>query len=93
MIDWGIITSTTTAEEKTMYKLQEAYCDDHLLEDLSKMLIPYMNKMREGIDFSQIKISSTEAVIKNLFILLRLFQSEIEKEPFHRRHENNSKTI
>jgi len=84
MLDWGIIVASTS-EEKTVYNLQEAYYADELLEDLSDMLVPYMNDMREGMDFSQIKVSSTEAVIRNLFMFLRLFQTEIEKRPFDKK--------
>jgi len=80
MLEWGIIVASTD-EDKTVYTLQEAYYEDELLEDLSTMFIPYMNNMREGMDFSQIKVSSTEAVIRNLFMFLRLFQTEIEKRP------------
>ncbi len=95
MLEWGIIIASTS-EEKTVYSLQEAYYDDLLLEDLSDMLVPYMNDMREGMDFSQIKVSSTEAVIRNLFMFLRLFQTEIEKRPFDKKDgikEVLSKTI
>jgi len=81
MLEWGIIV-TSTDEDKTVYRLQEAYYDDQLLEDLSTMLIPYMENMREDMDFSQIKVSPTEAVIRNFFMFLRLFQNEIEKRPF-----------
>lgn len=78
MLEWGIITASTE-EEKTVYTLQEAYYDDSLLEELSEILIPYMKKMRENMDYSQIKVDSTEAVTRNLFMFLRLFQTEIEK--------------
>jgi len=78
MLEWGIIVASTD-EDKTVYTLQDAYYEDELLEDLSDMFIPYMNDMREDMDFSQIKVSPTEAVIRNLFMFMRLFQSEIEK--------------
>lgn len=84
MLEWGIIVAVTD-ENQTVYRLQDAYYDDELLEDLSKMLVPYMNKMREGMDFSQIKMPATEAVIRNLFMFLRLFQTEIEKHPFDKK--------
>ena len=84
MLEWGIIVASTD-EDKTVYRLQEAYYDDQLLEDLSKMLIPYMEKMSENMDFSQIKVSSMETVIRNLFMFMRLFQTEIEKRSFDRK--------
>ena len=80
MLEWGIIVASQS-EDKTVYTLQNAYYEDQLLEDLSQMLIPYMNKMREGMDYSQIKVTPTEAVIRNLFMFMRLFQTEIEKNP------------
>jgi len=80
MLEWGIIIASTS-EDKTVYTLQSAYYEDQLLEDLSMMFIPYMNDMREGMDFSQIKVSPTEAVLRNFFMFLRLFQTEIEKHP------------
>jgi len=90
MLEWGIIVASTD-EEKTVYTLQEAYYDDQILEDLSLMIVPYMNKMREGMDFSQIKVTSTEAVLRNLFMFLRLFQTEIEKRPFDKKE--NAKDV
>ena len=78
MVEWGMIV-TSTAEDKTFYQLQKAYRDDQLLEDLSMMLIPYMEKMSASMDFSQAKVSTTEAVIRNLFMFLRLFETEIER--------------
>lgn len=86
MLEWGIIVASNS-EDKTVYSLQEAYCDDQLLEDLSEMLVPYMNKMRKRMDFSQVEVSSTEAVIRNLFMFLRLFQTEIEKRPFDKKED------
>lgn len=77
MVDWGIVT-TSNIEDKTFYQLQKPYCNEGLLEILSDMLIPYMNKISVQMDFSQIKISPTEAVIRNLFVFLRLFETEIE---------------
>ena len=84
MLEWGIITASRS-EDKTVYRLQEAYYDDQLLEDLSQMLIPYMEKMSENMDYSQIKVAPTEAVIRNLFMFLRLFQTEIEKRSFDKK--------
>ena len=86
MVEWGIIV-TATDEDKTVYTLQDAYYEDQLLEDLSEMLIPYMEKMSEGMDYSQIKVPPTEAVIRNLFMFLRLFQTEIEKRPFDKKED------
>jgi hypothetical protein len=84
MLDWGIITSSQS-EDKTVYRLQEAYYEDQLLEDLSQMLIPYMEKMSDGMDYSQIKVPPTESVTRNLFMFMRLFQTEIEKRSFDRK--------
>ena len=78
MVEWGIIV-TATDEDKTVYTLQNAYYEDQLLEDLAEMLIPYMEKMSENMDYSQIKVPPTESVIRNLFMFMRLFQNEIEK--------------
>lgn len=76
MVQWGILIASNK-EEKTFYHLQKAYWDDQLLEDLSMMLIPYMQKMTKGMDFSQVKVSTTEAVTLNLFMFLRLFIEEL----------------
>lgn len=78
LIEWGIVTSKSI-DEKTVYQLQQPFYDEQALEKLSNALIPYMKKMGKNLDFSQIKGESTEAVIKNLFMLMRLFESEIEK--------------
>ena len=78
MVEWGMIV-TSTAEDKTFYHLQKACWDDQLLEDLSTLLVPYMQKMSEGMDLSQVKVSTTEAIIRNLFMFLRLFETEIER--------------
>ena len=86
MLEWGIIVASTD-EDKTVYTLQEAYYNYQLIEDLSIMLIPYMEKMSEDMDFSQIKVPSSEAVIRNLFMFLRLFQTEIEKRPYEKREQ------
>jgi len=83
MVQWGILIASNS-EEKTFYHLQKAYWDDQLLEDLSRMLVPYMEKMSKGMDFSQAKVSTTDAVIRNLFMFLRLFETEIEKRPLTR---------
>ena len=81
MVDWGIVTKSNS-EDKTFYQLQKPYCNEELLETLSDMLIPYMKKMSAGMDFSQVKVSTTEAIIRNLFMFLRIFEAEIEKLPF-----------
>ena len=86
MLDWGIIVASTS-EDKAVYTLQEAYYEDQLLEDLLDMIIPYMEKMSKSMDLSQIKIPETEAVIRNLFMFLRLFQTEIEKRPYEKREQ------
>jgi len=86
MLDWGIIVASTS-EEQTVYTLQEAYYEDQLLEDLLDMIIPYMEKMSKSMDLSQIKVPATEAVIRNLFMFLRLFQTEIEKRPYEKREQ------
>jgi len=78
MVDLGMVIASNF-EERTIYQLQNAYYDERLLEDLSVMLIPYMQKMSKGMDFSQVKVSDTEAVTRNLFMFLRLFEMEIEK--------------
>lgn len=81
MVEWGIITASSF-EDKTVYQLQKAYLDEQLLEDLSALLILYMQKMSKNMDFSQIKGSTTEAVIRNLFLFIRLFEAETTKKPF-----------
>ena len=92
MIEWGMIV-TSTAEDKTFYQLQKAYRDDQLLEDLSMMLIPYMEKMSASMDFLQVKVSTTEAVIRNLFMFLRLFETEIERSSLKRQQGIETKSI
>ena len=78
LIEWGIVT-TNIDEEKTVYQLQEVYYDNQALEKLSKALLPYMIKISDNMDFSQVKGEATEAVVKNLFMFMRLFETEIEK--------------
>ena len=80
MVQWGMVL-TSNSEDKMFYHLQKAYWNDELLEDLSKMLIPYMKKMSVGMDLSQVKVSTTEAIVRNLFMFMRLFEAEIEKMP------------
>ena len=80
MIQWGMVI-TSSSEDKTFYHLQKAYWDDRLLENLSLMLVPYMEEMSKNLDFSQVTVSTTEAVIRNLFMFLRLFETEIQKKP------------
>ena len=92
MVEWGMIV-TSNAEDKTFYQLQKAYCDDQLLEDLTMMLIPYMEKMSDGMDFSQAKVSTTEAVIRNLFMFLRLFETEIERSSLKKQQGIENKAI
>ena len=86
MLEWGIITASTD-KEKTVYTLQEAYYEDQFLEDLLAVIIPYMEKMSKNMDFSQIKVPETDAVIRNLFMFLRLLQTEIEKRPYEKRKQ------
>lgn len=86
MLEWGIIVASTD-KDKTVYTLQEAYYEDQLLEELLAIIIPYMEKMSENMDFSQIKVPSSEAVIRNLFMFLRLFQTEIDKRPYEKRKQ------
>ncbi|MCJ7633423.1 winged helix-turn-helix domain-containing protein [Candidatus Bathyarchaeota archaeon] len=88
MVDWGIIT-TSSVEDKSFYQLQKPYCNEELLEILSDTLIPFMSKISTQMNFSQIKVSSTEAVIRNLFMFLRLFETEIQKLPFN----NDNRTL
>ena len=78
IVEYGIIVASRF-EEKTLYTLQESYYSDQLLEDLSQMLVPYMEKMSKTMDLTQIKVTPTEAIIRNLFMFMRLFQSEIDK--------------
>ena len=80
MVQWGIII-TSQSEDKTFYHLQKAYWNDCLLENLSLMLVPYMEEMSKHLDLSQVTVSTTEAVIRNLFMFLRLFEAEIERKP------------
>ena len=92
MVEWGMVV-VSNAEDKTFYQLPKAYRDDQLLEDLSVMLVPYMQKMSEGMDFSQVKVSTTEAVIRNLFMFLRLFETEIERSSLKRQQSIETKSI
>lgn len=78
MVEWGMVT-TSNSEDKTFYQLQKPYYDEQLMEALSEMLIPYMQNMSKDMDFSQVKVSTGEAVIRNLFMFLRLFETEIDK--------------
>ncbi len=78
LVEWGIIT-TSVIEDKTYYQLQKPYYDDQALEKLSTKLLPYMRNISDKMDFSQVKGSTTEAVVKNLFMFMRLFETEIEK--------------
>lgn len=91
MVQCGMIITSNT-EDKTFYHLQKAYWNEQLLEDLSNILIPYMEKMSEGLDFSQVKVSTTEAIMRNLFMFLRLFETEIEK-PSRKKQHDVDKTI
>lgn len=78
LIEWGIVT-TVVEEEKTLYQLQEPYYEDQALERLSEALIPFMEKISAKMEFSQVKSDEAEAVVKNLFMFMRLFETEIEK--------------
>lgn len=78
LIEWGIVTSSIS-EDKTFYQLQKPYYDEQALEKLSTKLLPYMSSISEKMDFNQVKGSTTEAVVKNLFMFMRLFETEIEK--------------
>jgi hypothetical protein len=82
MVDWGIVTASDV-EDKRFYQLQKPYYDEEILENLSETLIPFMSKIGSQMDFSQIKVSSTEAVIRNLFMFLRLFETEIDRLTFN----------
>jgi DNA-binding transcriptional ArsR family regulator len=92
MVEWGMVV-TSNSEDKTFYHLQKAYYDEKLLEDLSMMLIPYMEEMSAGMDFLQAKVSTTEAVIRNLFMFLRLFETEIERPSLKRQQDIENKQI
>jgi len=78
LIEWGIVTANVEVE-KTFYQLQNPYYDEQALEKLSTKLLPYMKGISEKMDFSQVKGSTTEAVVKNLFMFMRIFETEIEK--------------
>ena len=78
MVEWGMIT-TLTVEDKTFYQLQKPYYDERLMDVLTEMLIPYMQAMSEDMDLSQAKIPISEAVIRNLFMFLRMFEAEIDE--------------
>ena len=78
LIEWGIVTSSIS-EDKTVYQLQNPYYDEQALEKLSTKLLPYMRSISEKMEFSQVKGSTSEAVVKNLFMFMRLFETEIEK--------------
>ncbi len=92
MVQWGMIVASS-GEDKTFYQPQKAYLDEQLLEDLSAILIPYMRKMSKDMDLSQVKVSPSEAVIRNVFMFLRLFEAEIERSSAKRRQPLDSKPI
>ena len=91
LIEWGIVTSSVS-EDKTFYQLQEPYYDEQALEKLSNKLLPYMSSISENMEFAQVKGSTTEAVVKNLFMFMRLFETEIEKS-FSRSKTHNKELL
>lgn len=77
LVEWGIIIASVNGDKT--YQLQKTYYDEQALEKLSIKLLPYMKAISDKMDFSQVKGSTTEAVVKNLFMFMRIFESEIEK--------------
>lgn len=77
LVEWGIIIASINGDKT--YQLQKPYYDEKALEKLSIKLLPYMKMISDKMDFSQVKGSTTEAVVKNLFMFMRIFETEIEK--------------
>lgn len=78
MISWGIV-NVYTEDDKTFYVLQAPYYDEGALEALFAVLTPYLKAMTQDMDFSQIEVKASRALIRNLSIFLSLFQSKIER--------------
>ncbi|MDD5016012.1 MAG: hypothetical protein PHW73_13120, partial [Atribacterota bacterium] len=77
MINGGIII-THQIEHKTVYQLQEAYYDQKLMDDLTMAIIPFIKRINKKTKYTQISVSETQAIEKNVFMFMRLFQSEME---------------
>ena len=91
MVEWGIAgTVDVNGDEKTYYMLQPAYYDRNWLEALFALMLPYLTGMQKQMDFSETKVDSSQAIVRNLSMFLRLFEEKIEKIPLQ---EGTSKSL
>jgi DNA-binding transcriptional regulator GbsR (MarR family) len=91
MVEWGIAgTVDVNGDDKTYYMLQPAYYDRNWLEALFALMLPYLTGMQKQMDFSEAKVESPQAIVRNLSMFLRLFEEKIEKIPLQ---EETSKTL
>lgn len=91
MVEWGIAgTVDVNGDDKTYYMLQPAYYDGKWLEALFALLLPYLKSMKKQMDFSETKVDSSKAIVRNLSMFLRLFEEKIEKIPLQ---EDESKSL
>ena len=82
MVEWGMAgTVDVNGDDKTYYMLQPAYYDRNWLEALFALMLPYLTGMQEQMDFSEAKVESPQAIVRNLSMFLRLFEEKIEKIP------------
>jgi hypothetical protein len=82
MVEWGMAgTVDINGDDKTYYMLQPAYYDRNWLEALFALMLPYLTGMQEQMDFSEAKVDSSQAIVRNLSMFLRLFEEKIEKIP------------
>lgn len=82
MLTWGIIgtvKSPDLKDQNTYYVLQPTYYDKNWMEGLYAILTPYIQDMAKQMDFTQANMSSPKALIRNLTLILRLFETEVEK--------------
>lgn len=94
MVEWGIAgTVDVDGDGKTYYMLQPAYYDRNWLEALFALMLPYLTGMKEQMDFSEAKVDSSKAIVRNLSMFLRLFEERIEKIPLENEIAEKDKKI
>ena len=82
MVKWGIagtVQSPDFTDPKVYYVLQAVYYDENVLNALFTLMEPYVKELT--IDFEQTEVDPIKSVIRNLSMLLRLFEHKIEKMP------------
>lgn len=86
MIQWGIMGEVKPEEDplKTYYMLQPAYYDKNWLNSLYAIMMPYVESLGKMVDTEQASVTPEQVLSKNLIMLLRLFEEEIEKMPLKR---------